>query len=241
MSGQPARRDPQTIDEELLGAEHSALTSSFTDAERLERINRELENGFQVLGKVKCGVTLFGSARTPEEDPTYGLARSTARMLGQAGFSIITGGGPGLMAAANRGAREAGALSVGLNIELPFEQRPNPYLDVELRFHYFFARKVMFVRYSCAFVVLPGGYGTMDELFEALTLIQTHKIRHFPVILIGGSYWTGLLDWITEQMLNQQRIAPGDLALLQVLDDPAEVCRVVQEAAARQGRSWRNL
>jgi hypothetical protein len=157
-------------------------------------------------------------------------------MLGRAGFAIITGGGPGMMEAANRGAREAEALSVGLNVELPFEQRFNPYLDVSLRFHYFFTRKVMFVRYSCAFVVLPGGYGTLDELFEALTLIQTRKILHFPVVLLGVDYWSGLLDWVTERMLAGGNIVPADVKLLQLADDPAEVLSVVERAALRQGR-----
>jgi hypothetical protein len=225
-----------TIDEELLSAEHTAVASSLTETERLQRIDHELEEGFRALGAVKCGVALFGSARIPEQDPAYALARETARMLGSAGFSIITGGGPGLMEAANRGARDAGALSVGLNIELPFEQRSNPYLDIALRFHYFFTRKVMFVRYSSAFVVLPGGFGTMDELFEALTLIQTHKILNFPVILVGESYWSGLRDWISERMLARGLISAEDLALLAIVDDPAEVLRVVQEAALRQGR-----
>ena len=157
-------------------------------------------------------------------------------MLGAAGFAIITGGGPGMMQAANQGAREVGAQSVGLNIQLPFEQRFNPYVDIALRFHYFFTRKVMFVRYSCAFVVLPGGYGTIDELFEALTLIQTGKILHFPVVLLGNHYWNGLLDWLRATMLAEGKISAQDIDLLQVADDPAHAVAIV-ERAARASRS----
>ncbi len=235
MSG--AQRAPLTADEELLGAEHSVLRSDFSDAERIERVRGELGAGFSSLAHVRRGVALFGSARTPTDDPSYELAREVAYTLGSAGFAVITGGGAGLMQAANQGAREAGAVSVGLNIELPFEQALNPYVDVGLSFHYFFTRKVMFVRYSSAFVVLPGGYGTMDELFEALTLIQTRKILHFPVILVGGDYWRGLLDWISRQMLSAGRVSQADLDLLQIADGPAEVLRSVEEAARRQGRA----
>jgi hypothetical protein len=200
-------------------------------------MRRELQRGFTALAGVRRAVALFGSARTEEDDPAYALARETARTLGGAGFAIITGGGPGMMQAANHGARESGALSVGLNIDLPFEQHINPYVDLGVQFHYFFTRKVMFVRYSSAFVVLPGGYGTMDELFEALTLIQTRKIRHFPVVLLDHGYWGGLVDWIRERMLQAGAISPEDVELLRVADDPAEVLAVVEEAALQQGRS----
>ncbi len=229
-------RTPLTSDEELLAAEHAVVASTYSDAQRIERVQHELERGFQTLAQVGCGVALFGSARVREDDPHYELAREIALVLGRAGFAIITGGGAGLMQAANEGAREAGAVSVGLNIELPFEQVLNPYVDVPLRFHYFFTRKLMFVRYSSAFVVLPGGYGTMDELFEALTLIQTHRIKHFPVILVGGDYWQGLLDWISLKMLRLGSVCSEDIALLQLAEGPAQVLAAVQEAARKQGR-----
>jgi uncharacterized protein (TIGR00730 family) len=177
---------------------------------------------------------MFGSARTHAGDPDYELARRTARLLGEAGFAVITGGGPGTMEAANRGAREAGVRSVGLNIELPFEQEMNPYVDLPLRFHYFFTRKVMFVRYACAFVVFPGGFGTLDELFEALTLIQTGKMRHFPVTLVRAGYWSGLLDWIHAGALAEGKVAQQDLDLISVQDDPRGVLATVEHGAARQ-------
>ncbi|HEY7962119.1 MAG TPA: TIGR00730 family Rossman fold protein [Solirubrobacteraceae bacterium] len=232
-----ALRAPLTSDEELLCAEHPAVESALSDEERLARMRSEMARGFATLSGIERGVALFGSARTAIDAPAYALARETARMLGAAGFAILTGGGPGSMQAANQGAREAGAVSVGLNIELPFEQRFNPYVDISLRFHYFFTRKVMFVRYSSAFVVLPGGFGTMDELFEALTLIQTHKILHFPVILLGDGYWRGLLDWLRERMLQSGNILEEDLGLLQSAEGPVEVLAVVEEAARRQGRT----
>lgn len=231
-----SQRAPRTSDEELLGAEHPVLRSTYTDEERLQRMRSEAAKGFAALSDVKRGVALFGSARTPESDPAYELARQTAAMLGEAGFAIITGGGPGVMRAANQGARDAKALSVGLNVELPFEQAFNPYVDIALRFHYFFTRKLMFVRYSSAFVVLPGGYGTLDELFEALTLIQTGKIMHFPVVLLGNHYWSGLLDWIRQSMLSAGAIAEPDVKLIQTADDAAHAVAIVEEAARRQGR-----
>jgi uncharacterized protein (TIGR00730 family) len=231
-----SERKPLTSDEELLGAEHAVLQSTFTDRQRVRRMRGEMADGFAALAGVRRGVALFGSSRTPVEDTGYEMARQTARMLGAAGFAIITGGGPGMMQAANQGARDVGAQSVGLNIELPFEQEFNPYLDVALRFHYFFTRKVMFVRYSSAFVVLPGGYGTLDELFEALTLIQTGKILHFPVVLLGDDYWGGLLDWIRSRMLDAGTISAADVELLQIADDAAHAVAIVEDAARRQGR-----
>ena len=180
---------PATLDEEIIAAQEAAVVSTLTDAARLERIQEEVEMGFDALAHVGAAASFFGSARTPADDPEYKLARETARMVGESGMAIITGGGPGAMEAANRGARDANALSIGLNIELPFEQGINPYCDIGLEFHYFFARKIMFVRYASGFVVFPGGFGTLDELFEAMTLIQTGKVRNFPVILVG----TGLL------------------------------------------------
>jgi uncharacterized protein (TIGR00730 family) len=233
-SPEPAPRPPATSDEELLGAEASAIITTQSEDERLDRISEELARGFRELGRIGPAVSIFGSARTPAGDPTYELARRTAAMLGAAGFAVITGGGPGIMEAANRGAREAGARSVGLNIELPFEQDINAYVDLALRFHYFFTRKVMFVRYASAFVVFPGGFGTLDELFEALTLIQTGKVSHFPVVLVEHSYWQGLLDWSRERLLGEGNIAPGDLELMHLSDEPAKIVEIVREGAALQ-------
>ncbi len=179
----------------------------------------------------------FGSARTPEDHPEYALARRTAKLVGDSGMAVITGGGPGTMEAANRGARDAGALSIGLNIELPFEQGANPYCDIALEFHYFFARKIMFMRYASGFVVFPGGFGTMDELFEALTLVQTDKIRAFPIVLVGTDYWQGLLDWIRERLLGEGKISPGDLDLFKVTDDPLEVRDALISAVHRRARA----
>lgn len=229
-------RTSRTSDEELLCAEHAVMQNSFSDQERLDRMRAEMAEGFTALAGVSRGASLFGSARTPVGHPDYELARETALALGVAGFSIITGGGPGIMQAANQGAREAGVQSIGLNIQLPFEQRFNPYVDTALRFHYFFTRKVMFVRYSSAFVVLPGGFGTMDELFEALTLIQTGKILHFPVVLLGDHYWNGLFDWLRATMLTEGKISSSDIDLIQIADDPAHAVAIVERAAARQGR-----
>ena len=231
----PAPRAPATHDEELLGAESPAVLTTRSDSERIERIGRELAEGFQKLAGVGPAVSVFGSARTSEHDPQYELARRTAHLLGEAGFAVITGGGPGIMEAANRGARDADARSIGLNIELPFEQGTNAYVDTALRFHYFFTRKLMFVRYACGFVVFPGGFGTLDELFEALTLVQTGKIRHFPVVLVGGDYWRGLTDWMQERLLAEAKISPADLDLVQATDDPARVVEIVATGAARQG------
>jgi uncharacterized protein (TIGR00730 family) len=181
-------------------------------------------------------VTVFGSARTPRDHPDYELIREVGAAVGRAGFAVLTGGAGGLMEAANRGAKEAGALSVGCNIELPHEQLQNEYLDIGLRFRHFFARKVMFVRYACAFVIGPGGFGTLDELFESLTLIQTQTIRHFPAILVGDGEWDGLVEWLRARALADHRIEPPDLAELQIVGDPAEVARIVVAARERQLR-----
>jgi uncharacterized protein (TIGR00730 family) len=228
-------RPPATADEELLGAERPAVAAERTEAERLERIEQELAAGFDALAGIGSGVSFFGSARVADDHPDYALARATARRLGEAGFAVITGGGPGIMEAANRGAQEAGATSVGLNIELPFEQGANAFQDVSLRFHYFFTRKVMFVRYATAFVVFPGGFGTLDELFEALLLIQTATIRHFPVVLVRGAFWAGLVDWLRDRLATDALIAPTDLELFATTDDPDEVVALVKRGAERQG------
>lgn len=200
---------------------------------RLQRIHAEVERGFDALRDVDNGVSVFGSARVPQGHRWYELGRETGACLAKHGFAVITGGGPGLMEAANRGAREAGGLSVGLNIQLPHEQQVNPYVDRALEFHYFFARKLMFVRYARAFVILPGGFGTLDELFESLTLIQTDKVREFPVSLIGTDYWRGLLDWIAARPLAEQKIAPEDLNLLQLTDDVHVAVQAVYDCWAR--------
>ena len=216
-----------------LGDEPRAVRDA--DAERIHDIAAEFARGFAALARVRRAVTVFGSARTPEDRPEYATVRAVAARLGAAGYAVITGGGAGLMEAANRGARDAGALSIGCNIELPDEQRLNSYVDIGLTFRHFFARKVMFVRYASAFVIGPGGFGTLDELFESLTLIQTGTIRHFPVILLGDGEWDGLLDWLRARALAQGRISASDLAVLHVTSDPDEVCALV-EAAHRSQR-----
>ena len=196
--------------------------------------------GFDRLAQIGPAVTVFGSARIAEGHPHYRLIREVSAALGRAGYAMITGGGPGLMEAANRGARDAGALSVGCNIELPHEERSNGHLDISLRFRHFFVRKVMFVRYASAFVIGPGGFGTLDELFEALTLIQTRTIKDFPVILVGHGEWDGLLGWLRERALSDRRIEAADLDGLHLVADPEQVVRIVsagrvgQRAQARQ-------
>jgi uncharacterized protein (TIGR00730 family) len=230
----PAVR-PTAFDEELLlwlGDESPQVRAA--DSERIRDIAAEFARGFDALATVDRAVTVFGSARTPEDHPDYATAREVGACLGGAGYAVITGGGPGLMEAANRGARDACALSIGCNIELPREQQLNPYVDIGLSFRHFFARKVMFVRYACAFVICPGGYGTLDELFEALTLIQTGTIHHFPVILVGSSEWDGLLGWLRARALTEGRIDSGDLGLLHVIDRPSELRAIVDVAHQRQ-------
>jgi uncharacterized protein (TIGR00730 family) len=211
-----------TEDERLLRrVERPAFLDS--DPWRALRILSEFVEGFDALAAIGPAVTVFGSARVSEDDPTYTLARVIGRQLAEAGYAVITGGGPGVMAAANRGCQEAGGLSVGCNVELPHEQALNPYVDLGVEFRYFFARKTMFVKYADGFVILPGGFGTLDELFEALTLIQTGKIEHFPVVLVGTSYWAGLLAWAREVLLPAEAVGASDLELLTVTDDPDEV------------------
>jgi uncharacterized protein (TIGR00730 family) len=229
------RREARTFDEELLlwlGDEPAEMRVA--DASRIEQIAAEFADGFDALAAVRRAVTVFGSARTPPDHPEYELVRGVAAALGRAGYAIITGGGGGLMEAANRGARDAGALSIGCNIELPREQALNEFVDVGMRFRHFFARKVMFVRYASAFVIGPGGFGTLDEMFEALTLIQTETIHDFPVILLGDGEWEGLLDWLRARALAGRRIAPHDLDRLHLTADADEVCRIVDAARHRQ-------
>ena len=237
LAGAP---DARRTDDEILLAPPVVDRRAFThtDPWRVLRIMSEFVQGFDDLADVHRAVTIFGSARATESDPWYQAAVDTARRLGQAGYAIITGGGPGIMEAANRGAREARVLSVGLNIELPHEQHVNPWVDREIDFRYFFVRKTMFVKYSCAFVVFPGGFGTLDELFEALTLIQSGKVSHFAVVLVSTNYWSGLVDWIRDRLVAEAKIAPEDLHLLHVTDDPAEVVRIIRHAEA-DGRTGR--
>jgi uncharacterized protein (TIGR00730 family) len=203
------------------------------DERRIERIRAEVDTAFDALRDVREGVSIFGSARIAE-GPWYELTRETAACLTKHGYTVITGGGPGLMEAANRGACEAGGDSIGLNIELPHEQHVNPYVKRSLQFHYFFARKLMFVRYARAFVIMPGGFGTLDELFESLTLIQTHRIYHFPVILVGADFWAPMLEWIDRSLEDNGLISPGDKELLMVCDEPMQVCEHVIRASERQ-------
>jgi uncharacterized protein (TIGR00730 family) len=196
---------------------------------RMFRVLAEFVDGIETMSDQGHGVSIFGSARTEPGSPIYLQAENLGRLLAQAGFTVISGGGGGVMEAANKGASEAGGHSVGLNIELPFEQSPNPYANVRLNFRYFFIRKVMFVKYSVAYVVMPGGFGTLDELAEALTLIQTHRIRPFPVVLFDSSYWGGLVEWIKNTQLAAGMISPDDLDLFRVMDDPEEVVRFIKQ------------
>jgi uncharacterized protein (TIGR00730 family) len=221
---------PASYDEEILAAEEAAVLSLLDDAGRIEAVSRELRTGFASLSGLGPAVTIFGSARTPQDAPDYETARTLGRRLGEAGFPIITGGGPGAMEAANRGAQEAGVTSVGLDIELPHEQAINAYVDLPLTFHYFFTRKVMFVRYACAFVCLPGGFGTFDELFEVLTLRQTGKIRARPVILVGTDYWRGLVDWLSHPVATDGKIDPADVEQLMCTDDLDAVVAAITAA-----------
>ncbi len=232
---QSAAAHAQTFDEELLlwlGDEPPAVRAA--DAGRIRDIAAELAMGFDALADVTHAVTVFGSARTRREHPDYALARELGACLGRAGYAVITGGGPGIMEAANRGARDAGALSIGCNIELPREQQLNPYVDIGLRFRHFFARKVMFVRYASAFVICPGGFGTLDELFEALTLIQTATIRYFPLILLGDGEWDGLLAWLRTRVLAGGRVDAADLDLMQAVSLPSQACAIIEDAMPRQ-------
>jgi uncharacterized protein (TIGR00730 family) len=202
---------------------------SIDESWRVFRIMAEFVEAIETLSGVKHAVSIFGSARTKPDDPYYRKAELLARRLVEKGFGVITGGGPGIMEAANKGAAEAGGQSVGMNIRLPLEQKPNPYANVSIDFKYFFIRKVMFVKYAVAYVILPGGFGTMDELFEAMTLIQTKRIKSFPVILMGSECWKGLYDWLRETMLRDNRISQEDLERFQILDDPDEAVRQIQK------------
>ena len=228
-----------TEDEKLLSRPQEELVRAdlTADAWRVFRIMGEFVEGFDTLARVGPAVSVFGSARTGPDDRLYVAAEETGRRLAQAGFAVITGGGPGIMEAANKGAFEAGGASIGCNIELPFEQGMNEYVRTAINFRYFFVRKTMFIKYSNAFIIFPGGFGTLDEAFEALTLIQTGKIYQFPVIMFGRHYWAGLIRWLQSRVLGERKISPGDLDLILLTDDPHEAAHAVIDAYESQRRS----
>ena len=223
------RLDTVTTDQRLLDSRGSS-DWVHTDPWRVLRIQSEFVEGFGALAELGPAISVFGSARTQTGDPAYALAEVIGRRLVEAGFAVITGGGPGVMEAANKGASEAGGVSVGLGIELPFEEGLNRYVDIGLNFRYFFARKTMFLKYAQGFVVLPGGFGTLDELFEALTLVQTRKVTSFPIILVGSTYWSGLVDWVRDTVVAQDKVSAPDLQLLRVTDDVDEVVAAMVQA-----------
>ncbi|MDQ3519702.1 MAG: TIGR00730 family Rossman fold protein [Gemmatimonadota bacterium] len=225
---------PITEDEKLLQSESRPDDFTRTDPWRVMRIMGEFIEGFDTLAGVSKGVSIFGSARIGPDDPHYAKAEETARLLAEAGFAIITGAGPGIMEAANKGAKRGNGRSIGCNIELPFEQGANPYVDTIINFRYFAVRKTMFIKYSSAFVIFPGGFGTLDEMFEALTLIQTGKIYQFPVILFGRHYWAGLIRWLQTRVLLEGKISSGDIDLVLLTDDPREVAETVIAAYEAQ-------
>ena len=229
---------PITEDEKLLQAGSDREDFTRTDPWRVMRITGEFIEGFDNLAHVRRGVAIFGSARTHPDDPQYQAAQEVSRLLAQAGFAIITGAGPGIMEAANKGAKLGGGPSIGCNIELPFEQGANPYVDTLVNFRYFFVRKTMFIKYSNAFIIFPGGFGTLDEAFEALTLIQTGKIYQFPVIMFGRHYWAGLIRWLQARVLGEAKISPGDLDLILLTDDPKEAAQAVIQAWEAQTGVW---
>lgn len=228
----PKLRKPQPRDPAMMAfAQHESW--------RVLRIGSEFVHGFNALADIDAAVSIFGSARTRPQDPMYGAACDLGKLLAEAGFAVITGGGPGIMEAANRGARLAGGVSIGCNIELPYEQHVNAYVDIAVNFRYFFVRKMMFVKYAEGFVLFPGGFGTLDELFEALTLIQTEKLSQFPVILFGRSYWQGLIDWLRNTMAPACHISPKDLELFVVTDSPEQACRAL--LTAYENESWKDV
>jgi uncharacterized protein (TIGR00730 family) len=232
------RRSPTTQDEQLLNipvSEETLQLRKTSDSWRVLRIMGEFVWGFDNLQEVAGGVSFFGSARTKPSDPMYQAAEATGRLFAKAGVPVFTGGGPGIMEAANKGAFEAGGISIGCNIELPHEQISNPYLTRSLDFKFFFVRKMMFMKYAIGFVVFPGGFGTLDELFEALTLIQTDKVTDFPVVLFGSAYWGGLVEWMRARMLAEEMISPGDMNLFTVTDDPHHVVRTLMDCRRRMG------
>lgn len=214
---------PSTFDQEIIRCGEPEIQAELSDPERLEKIRREFDEGFQIMEPVGPAVCVFGSARTRPGDSEYEQARRVGAGIADQGYGVITGGGPGSMEAANRGAKDREGLSVGLNIELPHEQSANPFLDISKEFHYFFVRKLMFVRYSWSFVIFPGGFGTLDEMFEVLTLIQTNKARPHPVVLAGGDFWQELLDWVAKRLAGEGRISLSDMELFTVCDEDDEI------------------
>jgi uncharacterized protein (TIGR00730 family) len=226
--------DSSTTDQRLLDSAQNA-DWLHTDPWRVMRIQSEFVEGFGALAELGPAVSVFGSARTAAESVEYQAGEQIGRALVEAGYAVITGGGPGAMESANKGAHEAGGTSVGLGIELPFEQGLNQYVDLGLNFRYFFVRKTMFVKYSQGFIVLPGGFGTLDELFEALTLVQTHKVTRFPVILFGVSYWSGLFEWVRNTLVAEGKASPADLELIQITDSVDEAMKILDEARLRNG------
>jgi uncharacterized protein (TIGR00730 family) len=230
-----------TEDEKLFQSVAHADEFTRSDTWRVLRIMGEFIEGFDKLAGAGKAVTVFGSARTPPDDPQYAAAEKIGALLAKHGFAVITGSGPGIMEAANKGAKLAGGRSIGCNIELPFEQGSNPYVDFVVNFRYFFVRKTMFIKYSSAFIIFPGGFGTLDELFEAVTLIQTGKISQFPVILVGTHYWAGLLRWLRSRVAQEKKISPGDLDLLIVTDDPVAAVNAVSAAYAAQTKAGRKM
>jgi uncharacterized protein (TIGR00730 family) len=231
--GKKMAADPTMTEDRKLLQRRERPAFLATDTWRALRILSEFVEGFDALAEIGRAITVFGSARVSEGDRAYDQAREIGRLLAREGYAVITGGGPGVMEAANRGCQEGGGLSVGCNIELPKEQGLNAYVDLGVEFRYFFARKTMFVKYADGFVIMPGGFGTMDELMEALTLIQTGKIEHFPVVLVGTEFFGGFVDWIKTRLLADGMISPGDVDLIQVTDDPARVVEIILEAGRR--------
>ena len=219
-----------TSDQRLLSRPEGGASWLHDDPWRVMRIQSEFVEGFGALAEVGPAVSVFGSARTRADEPAYALAVDVARLLVEAGYAVITGGGPGIMEAANRGAKEADGLSIGLGIELPFEQGLNEHVNLGVNFRYFFARKTMFVKYARGFIVLPGGFGTLDELFEAVTLVQTQKVTSFPIVLMGTAYWGGLFDWLRGTLLEAGTVSPRDVELLHLTDDVEEAVRIILEA-----------
>lgn len=217
----------RAADAELLATHQNGADLTNADIWRIFRIQAEIVDGFEALAKLGPAVAIFGSARIPQDDLYADAARETARLFAKLGLAIITGGGPGIMEAANQGAKQGGGVSVGCNIQLPMEQEPNPYLNVSLHFHYFFVRKLMLVKYAAAFVIFPGGFGTFDELFEALTLVQTGKMSHFPIVLYGTEYWKGMLEWIRQTVMAKGCVFPAEMDLIHVVDSPQDAVRTV--------------
>ena len=235
MTEERRRRQPRpTEDRKFLQKPQQDLSFLDSDAWRSLRIMGEFVEGFDSLARLGAAVSIFGSARTPPDDPMYAQAERLGARLAEVGFTVITGGGPGIMEAANKGAHEAGGLSVGCAIELPHEQSTNPYCDIVINFRYFFVRKTMFVKYAQGFVIFPGGYGTFDELFEALTLVQTGKIDHFPIILFGTDYWRRLTEWLLDPVAQERKIEPSDTKLFRVTDDVEEAVRILIESARKE-------